>query len=138
MRIALLLLFTILPALTLADAAVVVHPSNQLEINDRYLRSLFMGKRPSFPDGSSASVFLPESDHHSRQLLLKLVLNKSERQLTTFWTQLKFTGRGKLPVVSSIGDENIKAVIQANQNAIGVIDASLVDDSVTVVRWLRE
>lgn len=121
-----------------ADAAVVVHPENRQEISDQYLRSLFLGKRSIFPDGSKARVFLPESPSKARRGLLTKVILRSESQLMTFWAQLRFTGRGQLPVVLSDDAVNIRQLVADNETALSVIDADKVDSSVRVIRWIKE
>ncbi len=134
----LLLLFLPMPSLALADAAVIVHPSNSAELSQAQLRSLFLGKRSMYPGAGDAKVFLPESPSESRRLLLKSIVGRNEVQLMAFWSQLRFTGRGNVPVVLSDQDESIKKLVANNPSAISVISASEVDASVRVVHWLRD
>ncbi|MFL0796296.1 MAG: phosphate ABC transporter substrate-binding protein [Cellvibrionaceae bacterium] len=126
------------PLLVLADAAVIVHPSNPVELSQAQLRSLFLGKRSMYPGAGEARVFLPESPSEARMLLLKHVVGRSEVQLMAFWSQLRFTGRGTVPVVLSDEDESIKKLIAKKPSAISVISASQVDDSIRVIRWLKD
>jgi hypothetical protein len=52
--------------------------------------------------------------------------------MKAYWSKIIFTGRGQPPTEVSDGAE-LKKRLAANAEAIGYIDASLIDDSVRVV-----
>ena len=116
-----------------AEVAVIVHPSNGAALDDSSVERIFLAKSKSFPDGSPAVPINQSEGVAARDAFDAGVLNKSAAQLKSYWSKLVFTGKGSQPQDVS-GDAEVKALISANPNMIGYIDASAVDGSVKVVK----
>lgn len=115
-----------------AEISVIVHPSNNSNLDKSSISRIFLGKAKSFPSGGQAlPVNLGESVDATKQFNSS-VLNKSGSQLKAYWSKLVFTGKGTPPKVVDSESELIK-LIATNPNIIGYVDSSLVDGSVKVV-----
>ncbi len=115
-----------------AETAVVVHPSNGVELTKKQISRIFLGKLRKFPGGDKAlPVNLPEGSdlrvHFDRK-----ILKKSPAQIKSYWSIQLFTGKGTPPQQAEDSSE-VKALVGENPNLIGFIDASEVDESVRVV-----
>jgi len=116
-----------------AEVAVIVSASNgNGAIDQATIARVFLGKSKSFPDGSQAVPVDQNAGTASREAFNTTVLGKSASQLKAYWSRLIFTGKGTPPKESG-DDAAVKALVAANPNLIGYIDASAVDGSVKVV-----
>lgn len=117
----------------LAEVAVIVHPSagfNSLTEDD--ISRIFLGKSKSFPAGGQAVPVNQNEGSATRDKFNEAVCKKNASQYKAYWSQLVFTGKGTPP--KDAGDDAaVKAQVAANPNAIGYVDASVVDASVKVV-----
>jgi hypothetical protein len=95
------------------------------------IEEIFLGKVGRFPDGSIA-VPLDLIEGSSGRDVFYAKLGKSPSQLKAYWSKIIFTGRGQPPRTVANGTEMKKRVAE-NPDAIGYIDAKLVDDTVRVL-----
>jgi ABC-type phosphate transport system substrate-binding protein len=93
---------------------------------------LFLGKAKSFPDGAQAVPINQNEGSAIRDKFNEAVCKKNASQYKAYWSQLVFTGKGTPPKDGG-DDAAVKALISANPNMIGYVDASQVDASVKVV-----
>lgn len=116
-----------------ADVAVIVHPTSSVEtmtIED--VSRIFLGKSNNFPGGAQAIAINQDEGSATRAKFNATVCKKSASQYKAYWSQLMFTGKGTPP--KDVGnDAAVKALIAANPNMIGYVDANSVDASVKVV-----
>ncbi len=112
--------------------AVIVHPSNNSELDRQTIAKIYLGKRDTFSDESNAIPIDQEGHSGAREVFLKSVLNKSSSQFKSYWSKLLFSGKGTPPKKISSPQE-IKTLVSENSQAIGYVDSSLVDESVKVV-----
>jgi len=120
-------------SLASAEVAVIVSASNgNASIDQATISKIFLGKAKSFPDGAQAVPVDQDDGSASREAFNSTVLGKSASQLKSYWSRLIFTGKGTPPKQSG-DDAAVKALVAANPNLIGYIDASAVDGSVKVV-----
>ena len=125
------LLFLASPALK-AEIAVVVHPSNNVSLDEKSVRRIFLSKSKSFPNGDKVDVYdLPEGNP-VRDVFRDKVLRKSESRLNAYWARLLFSSKAMPPVVLS-DVEKVKSMIANNPHGIAYIDSADVDQSVRVV-----
>lgn len=120
----------------LADVAVVVHPSNQNQMDAEYVSRLFLNKAKSFPGGESAQVYSLSEGSAETDLFNEQVLGKSASQLKAFWSKLIFTGKGQPPKALESSDKLV-SLVASEPGAIGYVDAAAVNDSVRVVMTLK-
>lgn len=116
-----------------AEVAVIVHPSSGVSsLTEDDVSRLFLGKGKTFPDGSQAVPINQDEGSPARDKFNDSVCKKNSSQYKAYWSQLVFTGKGTPPKDAG-KDADVKALISANPNMIGYIDASAVDASVKVV-----
>jgi len=123
----------ILPNAAMAELAIIVNPSysgSSLSIDQ--VKDLYMGKRKSFPEGTSARPVDQPVNSSVKQEFLEKILNKSQSEVNRHWSRIIFSGKGSPPEIMD-SDEAVLRWISRNENAIGYIDASRVNISVKVV-----
>jgi ABC-type phosphate transport system substrate-binding protein len=122
-----------LSAVALAEVAVIVHPSSALAtMTDDDVARIFLGKTNNFPGGAQAVPVNQDEGSPVRDKFNEAVCKKNASQYKAYWSQLVFTGKGTPPKDAG-KDAAVKALIAANPNMIGYIDASAVDATVKVV-----
>lgn len=117
---------------SVAEVAVIVHPSNTNALDNNTIARIFTGKMKSYADGSSAVPINQEPSSAATGEFNSKVLKKSASQLKAYWSKLVFTGKGTPPKAVG-GDAEVIKLIAANPNLIGYVDASAVDGSVKVI-----
>ena len=125
--------FAIVVNIAIAEVAVIVHPSAGVaSLTEDDVSRLFLGKAKSFPGGAQAVPINQNEGSAAREKFNEAVCKKNASQYKAYWSQLVFTGKGTPP--KDAGDDAaVKALVAANPNMIGYIDASAVDASVKVV-----
>lgn len=123
-----------LDAVARADdvVAVVSAKSPVTSLNASQVADIFLGKTSRFPDGSEAVPIDQAEESRARDRFYAAFTGKSPAQVKAHWAKIIFTGRGQPPRQVSNSAEARK-LVAVNPNAIGYIDASLVDDSVRVL-----
>jgi len=116
----------------LAEVAVVVHPSNQVNLTKNDIKKIYLGKMKNFADGK---VILPidlTEGSDTRSIFNTELLGKSSSQIKAYWSKLIFTGKGTPPKNVKSESEVINTV-STNPSTIGYVDASKVTDKVKVI-----
>ncbi|GAB0057829.1 hypothetical protein SIID45300_02163 [Candidatus Magnetaquicoccaceae bacterium FCR-1] len=142
MKTALILLIPMLafvPEAALAEnLVVVVHPSNRLATLTRpQLSDLFLGRGATFPDGRRAMIVEQARDSRTREIFFRMINGMSLNQVNTYWARLTFSGRVNPPTFMTDG-QGVLQTVANNPEAIGYVEAGLVDESVRVLLDLRE
>jgi len=120
-------------ATTLAEVAVIVHPSNGNAIDAALIKKIFTGKSKSFTDGSKVGPVSQSASSDVTAEFNKKALKKSSSQLKAYWSKLVFTGKGTPP--KELGnDAAVLKHVASTPNAIGFITAGSEDSSVKVVQ----
>lgn len=127
------LLMLTIPTLAMAEIAVIVHPSAAFDsLTEDDVARIFLGKSKSFPGGAQAVPVNQNEGAAAREKFNETICKKNASQYKAYWSQLVFTGKGTPP--KDAGDDAaVKALVSANPNMIGYVDASAVDASVKVV-----
>lgn len=116
------------PAGLLASESVIVHPKTPAaDLSQDELRSLFLGKKTSWDDGTKI-VVVTLKDGASQDGLMKL-LGKSASQFNTAWKKIVFTGHGSIPEQLDSEDEMV-AFVAKTPGAIAFVDSSKVKGAV--------
>ena len=127
-----ILMLGVISFASVADVAVIVHPSNASKLDSGNISKIFLGKSKKFPSGEQAVPVSQQSKNPIRVEFDRKVLNKSSSQVKAHWSKLLFTGKGQPPREVNTDTEVIELVAN-NPNIIGFVDASQVDGSVKVV-----
>lgn len=117
--------------LAFAEVAVIVHPSNNNQLDEATISKIFLGREKSFADGQSVVPLALADAAPASTAFNDAVLKKSASQLKAYWSKLVFTGKGTPPKEISSDEEMLK-LVATNPSVIGYVDASKVDASVKV------
>ncbi len=115
-----------------AEIAVIVNPANDSSLDKGEISRIFLGKKKSFPNGTSVTPINLSEGAATRGSFDSNVLNKSSSQLKAYWSKLVFTGKGTPPKEVS-SDADVVAAVKSDPSAIGYVDASAVTGDVKVV-----
>ena len=125
-------LFLMTPLMSQADIAMVASKGSTLsDVAQKDVRLLYLGKRSEIDGVAAVPVALPFS-HISSLEFGEIVLNKTKKQLHTYWGKLIFTGKGT-PPKEVMSAAEVKQWIVENSKGVGYINISDVDDSVKVI-----
>lgn len=120
-------------AFTYAEVAVVVHPSSGIaSLTEDDVSRIFLGKSKTFPNGAAAVPVNQDEGAPARDKFNEAICKKNSSQYKAYWSQLVFTGKGTPPKDAG-NDAAVKALVAANPNMVGYVDASVVDASLKVV-----
>lgn len=114
------------------EIAVIVHPSNNANLDSSSISRIFLGKMKSFPGGGSAIAINQIESSTSTKEFNSKVLKRSSSQLKAYWSKLLFTGKGTPPKTANT-DVEVAEMIAANPSLIGYIDASAVTGDVKII-----
>jgi hypothetical protein len=112
-----------------AGAVVVGASSSQGSLDKTGVQSLFLG-RTSTVGGQPAVILFQKGPVRSD--FENGVVGRAGAQLTSHWSRLVFTGRGKAPEELA-NDAAVKAKVNATPGAVGYISDEAVDASVKVI-----
>lgn len=115
-----------------ADYAIIVHPSNNADMNQQDIARLFLGKIKKFSNGEQAIPVNNSAGAPVRQAFESSIAGKTESQMKAYWSTLVFTGKGEMPKEVN-SDSEMMDLVRKNPSVIGYVDKSSVDDSVKVV-----
>lgn len=130
---AILLVMALWAPMTHAGIAVIVHPDNPSELTERQIKSLFLGKTITFPDGSKARILDLDDKEAIRKEFLKKALRKSVSNFNSRWARLLFSSKAEPPITMANQAEMISSIAK-RRDAIGFVDSSKVDSSVKVLK----
>ena len=117
----------------LADTvAVIAHPSLKDTLNEEQVRRIYMGKISQLPNGIHATPVIVQQSDEMHARFARTVLNRSTKQLRSYWAKRLFTGKSKPPLaVQSLRE--MKALVSSNEGYIGYLLLSDTDASVKTV-----
>ncbi|MBU2924830.1 phosphate ABC transporter substrate-binding protein [Colwellia sp. 1_MG-2023] len=115
-----------------AEVVVIGNTSITSTLSASEVKNLFLGKRKSLPDGTKIAVIEQAKDSPVREAFHSKFTKKTQAQLSSYWTRLVFTGKGKMPEEVSNSEEIIN-MISTNPGLIGYIDSSEVTDGIVVL-----
>ncbi len=121
-----------MPGISTAEVAIIVHSSNEANISIQEIRRIFLGKQKHFANHKKATPFSRRSPAAEKTQFTSNILLKSDMQLKAYWAEILFTGKGVPPKELDSSDA-VKLEVAKNPEAIGFIDASLVDESIRVI-----
>lgn len=117
---------------TLASITVIVHPSNNNDLNKSAITRLFLGKTKKFPDGTIAIPLNQDESKNITEEFNSKALRKSSSQLKAYWSKLVFTGKGT-PPKNAEDNKAVLDIVAQNPNVIGYISSDIVNDKVKAV-----
>ena len=117
------------------EIAVIVSKVNPTDaISLKELVKIFKQEKQYWGEGKKIYLILREAGSAEKQLVLKRVYGMEDEELKKFWLGKLFRQEiASFPTTLS-SNEAVKRFVSQVPNAVGVIDASFVDDSVKVLR----
>lgn len=112
---------------------VVVNKDNKVaSMTTDDLTRVFLGKKTLWDSGTRIVPVMPEEESATGELFLSGTLKKSVSQFRAYWKRLLFSGGGAVPKVFRNHDQLLDFVAR-QPGAIGIVEASAVDDRVRVL-----
>lgn len=128
------LMLCLVAAAACAEVVVVVARESAIETLSRVdLRDIYLGRMDRAPDGEPVVPIDLNEDAPAYAAFYRKYLGQSPAQIKAHWAKRIFTGRGQPPRSVEDGAAMARAVA-GNPNAIGYLDADLVDDRLRIVR----
>jgi ABC-type phosphate transport system substrate-binding protein len=110
-----------------ADVVVVVSAkSPAAKLTKEQVADIFLGRATNMVPLDQAAGSPVRDEFYSK------VTGQTAAQVKTLWAKLSFSGKGTPPKALG-GDDEVKAQLAANPNAIAYMDKSKVDASVKIV-----
>jgi len=112
---------------------VVANASKQIDGLTAYeVERIFLGKMKRWPDGRVVDVVYNE-EKASQIAFSEHYLNRSWRQVATYWRKKLYSGRSMLPVFID-GHEQVKEYLASHPDAISYLDSDELDPRVKVIK----
>ncbi len=109
---------------------VIVNKSLSLTLTPKDIRDLYILRITSLSDDTIPNLYIPKDGIHRKNFIEK-VLKMSEKNLQRKLMQMMFSGQGHAPVPKRPAE--ILSLVSVQENAIGIIDDSLVTSQVKVL-----
>lgn len=116
-----------------AGVSVVVNPSVKLDqLSVLQIKYIYLGKSSLLPNGAKIIPADQNKDSPTRKIFYKKIIKKYGNRLKSYWSKRRFTGKGSPP--KYFGDDSaILKLIATENNYIGYIDSTLINNSVKVI-----
>lgn len=111
--------------------AVIVHPSRAARVDRNEVARIFLKQQRFWSDGEPIVVINREAGCAARAFFSARVLAKDSSWLSSYWNEQYF--HGIFPPATLSSAAAVKMFVASEPNAIGYIDASEVDSSISVV-----
>lgn len=132
-RVIATLALTTLPAMAVAQVAIIVHPSTSISgAKADQIADVFLGKTDAVGGASNLTAVDQAEGSPSRDTFYKAAAARDAAQLKAYWARLTFTGKAKPPQALA-NDAEVKKHVASKPGAIGYISAGAADSSVKVV-----
>ncbi len=121
----------------IADVAVITHLDASIgSIDKGTIKSIYLGKLKSWPDGSVLTVLDQKSGSPTRKFFIEKITGKKEIKFDAYWSKKVFSGKGIAP--KNLGNDNdVKIKISKKNGSIGFIDTLSIDDSIKVLLIIK-
>ena len=121
-------------SVSLASTLVLIvnkkNPVSRLSQQDA--KRIFLGKRMTWPNKSLITTITQANSEAHRQFV-RAIIRQTSQEYSAYWNRLARAGRG-IPPKSVATDDEVKAAVSTNVNAIGYIDEDSLDRSVKKVK----
>lgn len=124
-------IFLLFSNLSFGATVIIVHPDNDNELTSSVIRKIFLGQTYTFPNGDKATPIDQKGDSSNKNTFIKKVLRKSPSSLNSYWSRMMFSSKGLPP--KTLAEQDAKAEVAKNPQAISYIDADNIDESIKVV-----
>lgn len=127
------LLLSILATGAWAEVVVVVAVESPVErLSKGTLQDVYLGKRSRLANGEPIVPLDQREGTPAHGEFYQTYLGQSPAQIKAYWSKLIFTGRGQ-PPQSVANDQALAESISLNPDAIGYLDANMLDERLRMV-----
>ncbi|WP_440053817.1 hypothetical protein ACSLBF_13085 [Pseudoalteromonas sp. T1lg65] len=119
-------------AQSLANIAIIAHPSFSQELDKNYIKRIFLGKEQLFPSGDKVMILEIDNEDKIYESFCQHVVDKQPERYKAFMARLIFTGK-VAPLKRVASSQEMKQLVVADTSTIGYIPVSEVDDSIKVL-----
>ncbi len=117
----------------LAEIAIIANPaSSASELDARTAKKLFLGKIRSVPGMSDITLVGQGDDSPIKAEFTQKITKKKPGKYKAYWSRMIFSGKA-VPPKELANDAEVKAYVASHVDAIGYVDANIVDDTVKVL-----
>ncbi len=133
-KLALVVLLALAAGPALAEPiAVIVNPGNPRSgLTTEELRSIFLGRRTAWPDGTPAVPVDQAASAPGREAFLGSVLGMDRAHFAEHWVDQQVRGNGSAPKVAASPAAAVKLVAKV-KGAVAFVPVSLVTPAVKVI-----
>ena len=118
---------------TYADVVVIAHPSNPTaSLTMTEVKRIYLGKMKRWTNGNAMGAIDQQAPSSARDEFYEQVVGKTQSQISAYWSQLIFSGKGSPPPEKS-DDESVKEWVAGHPDSIGYVSSSSVDGTVKVL-----
>jgi len=123
--------------LSAQDVFLIIHPSNKnLSLSQKDVQKIYLNRKRRWDNGDKITpITLNTGKVH--KVFLSQYLHKGERQFSTFWKRLLFTGKG-VPPTSFATEDEVVAFVAKTPGAIGYVGVGTILKEVTPVMILKD
>ena len=112
---------------------LIVNKQNPVSrLSQQDVKRIFLGKRMTWPNKSLITT-ITQSNSEAHRQFVRAIIRQTSQEYSQYWNRLARTGRG-IPPKSVATDDEVKAAVSTNVNAIGYIDEQSLDRSVKKVK----
>lgn len=117
----------------LAEIAIIANPASGAgELDAKTAKKLFLGKTRSVPGMSGVTLVGQTDDSPTKAEFTQKITKKQPAKYKAYWSKMIFSGKA-VPPKELANDAEVKAYVASHADAIGYVDASIVDDTVKVL-----
>ena len=116
-----------------AEIAVIANKSVSVtSITEQQAAAIFLSQLDVLDDGTQLIPIDQQDTQAARDEFYLKVLKKNASQLNAYWSRMIFSGEGQ-PPKKVADDAAVMALVRANPNVIGYVNASAVNGAVKVL-----
>jgi hypothetical protein len=123
-----LLVMVVMSTSVFAKTAVIVSQKSNHTVDKEYARDMFAGKKTIWPDGAKV-VLADQSGSTVGEKFYDTFVGVSIRQYRRTMLKLVLSGSCRKPIKCA-NDQEVKKAVSGDENVIGFIDESAVDETV--------
>lgn len=126
--------FSLLPSSVFADIVVIANPNLSVSsLSSSELTNIYLGKTKFLSNGGAKIIPVDQrSGSMIREKFYSQLMNKTEAEVKIYWSRIIFTGQG-YPPIQEEDDSAVLNAVSKNQNCLGYIDRSALNNSVKVI-----
>lgn len=127
-----------IPSLARAEIAVIVHRENPVQsLTARQVSDFYLGRARNIESGELLNIYEQPVDSTLREKFFHGLNGMNLKQLNAYWARLRFSGE-VLPPVSLSDSLAVLNTVRRDRNALGYVDAAVLDSSVRLVLRVKE